>query len=146
VTSLAVLTPAIIDTNVLVAGLLTAEPKAPTARILDGMLQGDFPFVLSVDLLAEYRTVLLRERISKHLGLTADQFDAILTAVAANAIVREPRSSEEPAPEPGDQHLCDLLAAVASAVLVTGDKRLLENPPASREILGPGQFLDCWSD
>jgi predicted nucleic acid-binding protein len=116
--------------------------RPPTARILDGMLRGDFPFVLSVDLLAEYRSVLLRDRIFRRHGLTADQVDAILTVLAANAIVREPLSSEETAPEPGDQHVWDLLAASPGAVLVTGDKRLLENPPSDASVLDPGEFLE----
>jgi hypothetical protein len=44
---------AVVDTNVVVEGLLTKDPAAPTARILDGMLAGSFPFILSVVLLAE---------------------------------------------------------------------------------------------
>ena len=37
----------IIDTNVVVAGLLTANEASPVARILDGMLAAAFPFVVS---------------------------------------------------------------------------------------------------
>ena len=53
----------IIDTNVLVAGLLTSHADASVARILDGMLGAAFPFVLSEVLLAEYRAVLMRPRL-----------------------------------------------------------------------------------
>jgi predicted nucleic acid-binding protein len=59
---------AVIDTNIVVAGLLTAEAGSPTARILDGMRQGAFPFLLSTALLAEYREVLLREKTRKVHG------------------------------------------------------------------------------
>ena len=38
----------IIDTNVIVAGLLTAHDDSPVARMLDGMLSAAFPFVVSV--------------------------------------------------------------------------------------------------
>ena len=37
----------IVDTNVVVAGLLTAQEASPVARILDGMLAAAFPFVVS---------------------------------------------------------------------------------------------------
>ena len=50
----------IVDTNVVVAGLLTGNATSPVARILDGMLGAAFPFVVSEALLAEYRAVLVR--------------------------------------------------------------------------------------
>jgi predicted nucleic acid-binding protein len=50
----------IVDTNVLVAGLITGNDASPVARILDGMLAAVFPFVVSEALLAEYRAVLVR--------------------------------------------------------------------------------------
>ena len=42
----------IVDTNVLVAGLLTANEESPTARVVDGMLNGELLFLLSPALLA----------------------------------------------------------------------------------------------
>ena len=134
--------PAIIDTNVVVAGLLTADAETPTARILEGMIRGGFPFVLSVALLAEYRRVLTRERICERHGLSSDEIDRLLEAIAANAIVREPAASDEMAPDPGDQHLWDLLAAVPGSVLVTGDTTLLENAPGGESVMLPRSFVD----
>jgi len=43
----------VVDTNVLVAGLLTTEQASPTARIVDGLLNGRVLFLLSPRLLAE---------------------------------------------------------------------------------------------
>ena len=37
----------IVDTHVVVAGLLTGNPTSSVARILDGMLAAAFPFVVS---------------------------------------------------------------------------------------------------
>ena len=37
----------IVDTNVVVADLLTANEASPVARILDGMLAAAYPFVVS---------------------------------------------------------------------------------------------------
>ena len=45
--------PVVVDTNVVVAALLTADAAAPPARILDGMLGGRFLYLLSPALLAE---------------------------------------------------------------------------------------------
>jgi len=134
--------PAIVDTNVVVAGVLTSDAEAPTARILDGMIAGNVMFVLSLTLLAEYRRVLMRERIRERHGLTGDEVDGVLTAIAANAIVREPQPSEDKAPDPGDQHLWDLMAATSNAILVTGDNRLVERAPAGASVVSPATFLD----
>ena len=140
--ALSVSIPAIIDTNVVVAGLITAEPQSPTSRILDGMIRGDFPFIVSVALLAEYRQVLARDRIRVRHGLSMDEIDGILTAIAANAIVREPVASEEVAPDPGDQHLWDLLASFSGAVLVTGDRRLIVEAADETSIVPPSGFVE----
>lgn len=51
----------IIDTNVLIAGLLTRRLESPTVRILDAMLDGSLKFLLSSNLFDEYRAVILRK-------------------------------------------------------------------------------------
>ena len=56
-------TVAIVDTNVVVAGLMTSREDSPVARVLDGMLAARFPFALSEALLAEYRVVLSRPKL-----------------------------------------------------------------------------------
>jgi len=110
----------IIDTNVVVASLLTADEASPVARILDGMLAALFPFVVSEAFLAEYRAVLVRPKLRNLHGLTEDEVDAILTDLAQHAIVLVPVKAS-PAPDPGDQMLWELLAARADLLLITGD-------------------------
>ncbi len=80
----------IIDTNVVVAGLLTAHADSPVARILDGMLSAKFAFVVSQALVAEYRAALLRPKLSKLHGLSEDEVDAVLTDMVRHAIVLVP--------------------------------------------------------
>lgn len=130
--------PAIIDTNVIVAGLLSSQADAPTALILDGMLAAAFPFVVSSALLAEYRDVLNRPKLRKLHGLSMDDVQTLVVELAQHAIVLQPVSAP-PAPDPGDQHLWELLAARGDLVLVTGDKRLLESGMQLR-VLTPAQF------
>ena len=112
----------IIDTNVVVAGLLTSHADSPVARILDGMLGAAFAFVLSEALLAEYRSVLMRPRLCKLHGLSEAEIDTILTDIARHAVVLSPvRTGATPmAPDSGDQFLWDLLATRTDLVLVTG--------------------------
>ena len=132
---------AVIDTNVVVAGLLSSSADSPTARILDAMCRGAFPFLLSTALLAEYREVLLRKKIRTLHGLAEREVDFLLTALAANAIVREP-TPRSGAPDPKDDHLWSLVLSEARAVLVTGDGALVKDPPPRIAVLAPRQFAD----
>jgi uncharacterized protein len=130
----------IVDTNMVVAGLLTKTDASPVARILDGMLSATFPFVLSEALLAEYRTVLVRPVLRKLHGLTVAEVEAILTDLAQHAIVLTPLAGP-PAPDPGDQLLWELLAAKADLVLVTGDKLLLRDAGMQGRVMSPHAFV-----
>ncbi len=131
----------IIDTNVLVAGLITGDAASPTAVILDTMLSGSLPYLLSPALLEEYRAVLLRPKLRRTHGLTETQIDTLLTEIVANAIWREPpNDAVHPAPDPGDDHLWALLANDSSCVLVTGDRLLLDNPRASSSVVSPSEY------
>lgn len=138
----------VIDTNVVVAALLTSDPQSPTSQILNGMLgetfRGKFVFLLSVALLAEYRSVLLRPRISALHRLSESEIDEILTQITENGIVRDPSPSLEPAPDPGDSHLWALLQTTHGALLITGDGLLLENPPSYASVLSPRTFVVEW--
>ena len=133
------LPPAIIDTNVVVSGVLTSEPQAPTLRILDGMLAGRFPLLLSIDLLAEYRSVLLRPGIRRRHRLAPPEIDAVLTEITANGQVREVVSGLLDQGD-GDEHLKALLADRPESVLVTGDEALRKRLPANRSV-APRDFV-----
>lgn len=130
----------IVDTNIVVAGLLTADGDSPVARILDGMLAAAFPFVLSEALLAEYRTVLRRPKLRKLHGLSVVDIETILTDLAQHAIVVAPVTGP-PAPDPGDQILWDLLFARADLLLVTGDKLLLRDATMAGRVISTQRFM-----
>ena len=130
----------IVDTNVVVAGLLTANEASPVARILDGMLVAAFPFVLSDALLAEYREVLVRPNLRKLHGLTVAEVETLLADLAQHAIFLAPTRAP-PAPDPGDQLLWELLAARTDLLLVTGDKALLRDAAMRGRVIAPQAFV-----
>ena len=132
----------VVDTSVLVAGLLTLDRESPPAKVLDAMLDGCVRFLLCVELLAEYRTVLLRARIRPRHGLATAEVDALLEALATDAAVADIAGRTETAPDPGDDFLWRLLAARSGAGLITGDNKLLERPPPSTRVVSPRAWLD----
>jgi predicted nucleic acid-binding protein len=133
----------IVDTNAVVAGLLTSHAESPVAQILDGMLSAAFPFVLSEALLSEYRAVLLRPKLQKLHGLTEAEVDDLLTGIVRHAIVLTPvvPPSGLTAPDPGDQFLWELLATRVDLILVTGDKLLLQDMAMRPRVIAPHEFI-----
>ncbi len=133
--------PALVDTNVVVSGLITGSAASPTAEVLDGMIAGRFRFVLSIDLISEYRDVLTRAKIRSRHGLSDAQIDAILKEIVANAVIveveREPASRLK-----GDHHLLRVLTASSNALLVTGDEQLKTRLSKGARVLTPREFID----
>jgi len=130
----------IIDTNVIVAGLITGSVASPVAQILDRMLTGGIVYLLSPALLDEYHRVLLRPRLMRLHGLAQSQIRDLVVELTANAIWREPARSAS-APDPGDDHLWALLSACLGSILVTGDQLLLDHPPARSSVISPATYL-----
>ncbi len=131
----------VVDTNVVVAELITGVGDSPVAVLLDAMLAGSLIYLLSPDLLAEYRSVLLRPKIAKLHGLIPAEVDRLLEEVVANALWREPKTPS-PAPDHGDDHIWALLDAYSRSILITGDRLLLENPPITSLVISPRTCVD----
>ena len=131
----------IVDTNVIVSGILTGASASPTATILDGMLRGAFTYLLSLDLLREYREVLLRPRIHRRHGLGGADVEAILTELALNGSIRDPPPVRGALPDFGDRHLFALLHCDSASVLVTGDEKLIQHAPEPDRLMSPRSFL-----
>ena len=79
-------------------------------------------------------------------GLTQEELDRLLTELVANSVWREPASEPDPtgeAPDDGD-HLRALLALHPGALLVTGDRLLLEQHPGSASVIPPRQYVETF--
>jgi putative PIN family toxin of toxin-antitoxin system len=131
----------VVDANVVVAGLITGADRSPVAFILDAMLSGSLLHLLSPELLAEYRSVLLRPKLTKLHSLAEAEVDRLLVELTANAMWREPKPAS-PAPDRGDDHLWALLGAYAGSILITGNRLLLENPPTRSSVISPKTCVD----
>ena len=133
---------AVIDTNVVVSGVVSSRVDSSPVLLLDGMRLGRFPFLLSTALLEEYREILLRPKLRKLHRLDDEVIVELLARIAEHAEWLEPERTTASAPDPDDQHLWDLLAAHTGAVLVTGDKALLAEPLDGAEFYLPRAFVE----
>ena len=134
----------IIDTNVVIAGLPTANGAGPFAVILNGMLHADFAFAVSDALLAEYRDVLSRPELRARLQLDETQVESMVSTLARQAIAVEPVPAQR-APDPDDQFLWELLAARDDLQLVTRDKLLLGSSKMRGRVIPPEVFVERMS-
>lgn len=131
----------VVDTNVVVSGLIGADGGSPPARILNAMLDGNLLYLLSGDLLDEYSSVLRRPALVRVHRCTDDDIDRVLACLVANSMWREPAVDGD-APDSGDNHLWALLATFPQALLVTGDGLLLDNPPSNASVMSARDFAD----
>jgi len=131
----------VIDTNVVVRGVLRGSRQSPNRRIVEAMLGGGLRFLLSEVLLAEYRGVLLRSGIAERHGLTESEIDCLLTGLVVNATMRDPSATlSGRSTIHGDEHLIALLRAVPESVLITGDKRLADAVGTWCDVMTPAEF------
>lgn len=131
----------VIDTNVLVSGLLNAL-GAP-GRIVDGMLIGELVPVVDDRILAEYEEVLARPRFR----FDPVQRDGVLLFIreAAERVFAPPLSTT--LPDPDDLVFLEVAHAASNVILVTGNLRHF--PGASRGgvlVHSPTDFVARWRD
>jgi putative PIN family toxin of toxin-antitoxin system len=131
----------IIDANVMVSGAGDLRGTPPVA-VVNAVVDGVVRLVVSTALLAEYRRVLSRPKLRRVHGLDAAGIDAFLWLVDDRAQLVVAPATDVAAPDPGDQHLWDLLAAAPEAILVTGDRKLLESSDFPGRILSPREFVE----
>jgi putative PIN family toxin of toxin-antitoxin system len=126
----------ILDTNVLFSAVARAD--GPPARAL--LAIGIHGMLISAELVSEYRRVLLLPRSLRYLGISRGQVLELLAYIESGAALVEPEPGPE-APDPDDQHVWDLLATVGQAVLVTGDRNLLDSRDFPGRVMSPRDFV-----
>lgn len=132
---------AIVDTTVLVSGLISRT--GPPARIVDLWVNGAITVLVSSDLVAEYREVLLRPAFGI-LGSRKERVDLLERLLVLDNV--QPVETRDRLAvikqDPGDNVILECAVGGSADVIVTGDKDLL----ALKEfrgiaIVSPAEFL-----
>jgi uncharacterized protein len=133
----------VVDTNVLVSGLLSAH-SAP-ARVLDLLVTGDLQAAYDDRFAAECRQVLARPRFGFHPEAVAHLLDYLF--VAGLPLVARPLPAA--LPNLADQPFGEV-AIEAAAPLITGNRGCThpQHFPAEVctgiEVLAPAAFIERW--
>jgi putative PIN family toxin of toxin-antitoxin system len=128
---------AVIDTNVLISGLLT--PSGNAALILLAVRHGMLHPCFSEDILTEYRNVLGRPKF----GFPPDEIAALLAMLRNNGEFVQPKRSNFVSPDPADTKFLHCAQAGQADFIVTGNKRHFPNAPYGQtQIVNAAELLD----
>lgn len=127
----------VLDTNVLVSGLLT--PHGASARVLDLTVAGELIALVDDRILDEYGAVLRRSRF----GFAESDVATLLRYIATWGERTTAPPLELELPDPDDLPFLDVAVAGAAAALITGNPKHFR-PVRGRHgvrVVGPGRFL-----
>lgn len=128
---------AVIDVNVLISALLA--PAGAPAQVLMAWQAGRFEMIVSPSLLAELRRALAYPKVRKRIEPA--EADVFVDSLSRSADLRPDPDLPPPvqSTDPDDDYLI-ALAADQDAVLVTGDRHLLQ-VAGPLPIRDPASFL-----
>ena len=129
----------VLDTNVLVSGLLT--PFGSSGEIVRMVSAGIFILQYDARILLEYQEVLYRPKFQ----FNKEQIDTLLDYVKKNGQVIPACPLQQRLPDPDDEFFLEIAIAGRAACLITGNKSHF--PRQSRpgiKILSPSEFIDFY--
>ena len=128
---------AVIDTNVLVSGILTKKNDAATVQVIKNLFLGKIIPVYSYAIMAEYREVLKR----KKFGFPEDLIEYVFSAIEKYGVFLNPKSLNVSLPDPKDLPFYETLLSNKSSTtyLITGN---IKHFPEDPYIVTPRDFLN----
>ena len=129
---------AVIDTNVIVASLLTKHHDSATVRVMDAVYSGKLVPILNEEIISEYRDVLHRRR----LGLNVEKCDFIISLISDLGITLERIKSDIQMIDEKDRVFYEIALAgveVGNSKLVTGN---IKHYPEVDFVVTPSQFCE----
>lgn len=126
----------VLDTNVLVAGLLS--PFGPCGEIVRMVSSGELKLALDARILTEYQEVLARPKFR----FDHDKVSAILDLIEHHGSIVAASPLKQPLPDPDDEAFMEVAIAAQVACLITGNH--VHFPVESCQgatVLSPSEFL-----
>ena len=131
----------IVDTSVLVAVIagfksLISDPQSPSAKLLRQWVDhGTFVWLVSEEILAEYKEVLRR------LGVRRNLIGIVINHLREEAEFVEVPITVELSPDPGDNPFCACAEVGNAAFVVTLNPRDFPQKKLRAKVISPGASL-----
>jgi putative PIN family toxin of toxin-antitoxin system len=130
----------VLDTNVIVSGLL--NPEGNPGRVLDLFLAGEVTLIVDDRILAEYRAVLRRPKFGFDDADVSDFLD--LLEAESERVAAAPLGSK--LPDESDRPFLEVALAGGAESLVTGNVRHFRLAQVGRlPIESPAEFVRRWT-
>jgi len=129
----------VLDTNVLVAGLLSAH--GPCGAIVRMASSGELILYLDARVMGEYREVLGRPKF----GFDKDRVSALLEQLEHNGEITAAGPLAARLPDSDDEMFLEIAVSARAACLVTGN--IAHYPPDLRQeidVLSPAEFVEFY--
>ena len=127
----------VLDTNVIVSGIL--KPHSKSATILRLVADGTIRLAYDLRLLSEYRDVLTRPAFN----FTREEVESFMTQVEQEGLPVSGKPLKLHLPDPEDEPFLEVALSAKVRAVVTGNKRHFPRGHCSGiEILSPAEFLD----
>ena len=126
---------AVIDTNVLVSGLLARNGSSAVVKVFDAMMRGRITPVICDEILSEYSEVLNRPKF----GLPSSPVESILTSIRQHGVRAERVQIDESFPDPKDIVFYEIAMANDDSYLVTGN---IKHFPSKPFVVTPAEMLE----
>ena len=108
---------AVIDTNVLVSGMISNNPSSPTVGVLKCVDNKTIVPLFRDEILHEYDIVLHR----KKFNLPEDEINAVLDEIVALGLSSSRITSNEQFPDPKDVVFYEIALSKENSYLITGN-------------------------
>lgn len=130
----------VIDTNVLVSGLL--KPGSKPDLVLMIALEGDlFQICLSEEIFIEYQRVLGYDKFKKYLS--AYKVDQLLAQIEKHSLKVTPQKKLDLSPDPEDNKFLECALEARAGFIITGNIKHFPFQKFKKTlIVSPSEFLD----
>lgn len=127
----------IIDTNVIIASLLTSHEDSATAKVMDLFYNDKINVYYSDDIYKEYEDVINRPKFN----FDKDKIEAILLYIKQNAIKFNPEAIEAEMIDIKDKPFYEIVLdeRIKDSKLITGN---IKHFPSNPKIITPIEFLE----
>lgn len=129
---------AVIDTNVLVAALLTNNTSSATRKVLDMLASRSVTPLINDEVIAEYNDVLHRRKFP----FKADDVDNLISFILQVGINISRTPYAENLPDESDRVFYEITLTVEDSFLVTGN---LKHYPRQPRVVTPAEFVELAS-
>lgn len=131
---------AVVDSNVLVSGLLSE--KGPPGQIVVLLFQGDLQPVVNANILAEYREVLSRAKFD----FKSSEREQLLGVIEEFGFPVEPIPWPVQLPDSDDEPFIAAAAAAEAPLITVNLRHFPKRVRRNVEVMSPRDFIEHWRD